>query len=151
MAFQAALDLQREVLRRPCDIGARAVGPGQIDSIQLRAQQIGQSSAALVHDDVVVPAEDRPGDGGGEVHPRTGRAHVPLVGDGRLAAVEEAPATGAGELAVGLRLDQERPLEPRDPRLETLKVSEPPVRQAGVKVADVDELVAKLKAMGVAA
>jgi len=29
-------------------------------------------------------------------------------------------------------------------------VSEPPVRQAGVKVADVDELVAKLKAMGVA-
>jgi len=37
------------------------------------------------------------------------------------------------------------------PRLETLKVSEPPVRQAGVKVADVDELVAKLKAMGVAA
>jgi len=36
------------------------------------------------------------------------------------------------------------------PRLKTLKVSEPPVRQAGVKVADVDELVAKLKAMGVA-
>jgi len=37
------------------------------------------------------------------------------------------------------------------PRLETLKVSEPPVRQAGAKVADVDELVAKLKALGVAA
>jgi len=37
------------------------------------------------------------------------------------------------------------------PRLETLKVSEPPKRQAGIKVADVDELVAKLKAMGVAA
>jgi len=36
------------------------------------------------------------------------------------------------------------------PRLKTLKVSEPPVRQAGVKVADVDELVAKLKSMGVA-
>ncbi len=36
------------------------------------------------------------------------------------------------------------------PRLKTLKVSEPPVRQAGVKVADVDELVAKLKAMGIA-
>jgi len=36
------------------------------------------------------------------------------------------------------------------PRLETLKVSEPPVRQAGVKVADVDELVTKLKALGVA-
>lgn len=37
------------------------------------------------------------------------------------------------------------------PRLETLKVSEPPKRQAGIKVADVDELVAKLKALGVAA
>jgi electron transfer flavoprotein beta subunit len=37
------------------------------------------------------------------------------------------------------------------PRLKTLKVAEPPKRVAGVKVADVDELVAKLKAMGVAA
>ena len=36
-------------------------------------------------------------------------------------------------------------------RLETLKVVEPPKRSAGVKVADVDELVAKLKALGVAA
>ncbi|UVO51167.1 electron transfer flavoprotein subunit beta/FixA family protein [Sphingomonas sp. SUN019] len=35
------------------------------------------------------------------------------------------------------------------PRLKTLKVVEPPKRTAGVKVADVDELVAKLKAMGV--
>ncbi len=31
------------------------------------------------------------------------------------------------------------------PRLETLKVAEPPVRQGGVKVADVDALVDKLK------
>ncbi len=31
------------------------------------------------------------------------------------------------------------------PRLTTLKVTEPPKRQAGVKVADVAELVAKLK------
>ncbi|ATE63077.1 electron transfer flavoprotein subunit beta/FixA family protein [Rhizorhabdus dicambivorans] len=37
------------------------------------------------------------------------------------------------------------------PRLKTLKVSEPPKRSAGIKVADVDELVAKLKALGVAA
>ncbi|MGN6501213.1 MAG: electron transfer flavoprotein subunit beta/FixA family protein, partial [Tsuneonella sp.] len=36
------------------------------------------------------------------------------------------------------------------PRLKTTKVSEPPVRQAGVKVADVDELVAKIKALGIA-
>ncbi|WP_033074160.1 electron transfer flavoprotein subunit beta/FixA family protein [Sphingopyxis sp. MWB1] len=35
------------------------------------------------------------------------------------------------------------------PRIKTVKVSEPPVRQAGIKVADVDELVAKLKALGV--
>jgi len=37
------------------------------------------------------------------------------------------------------------------PRLETLTVVEPPKRVAGIKVADVDELVAKLKALGVAA
>ena len=36
------------------------------------------------------------------------------------------------------------------PRLETLKVVEPPKRVAGVKVGSVDELVAKLKALGVA-
>ena len=36
------------------------------------------------------------------------------------------------------------------PRLKTLKVVEPPVRQAGEKVADVDALVAKLKALGIA-
>ncbi|OGS51532.1 MAG: electron transfer flavoprotein subunit beta [Erythrobacter sp. RIFCSPHIGHO2_12_FULL_63_10] len=36
------------------------------------------------------------------------------------------------------------------PRLKTLKVSEPPVRQAGIKVADVDELVGKIKALGIA-
>jgi len=37
------------------------------------------------------------------------------------------------------------------PHLKTLNVAEPPKRTAGVKVADVDELVAKLKALGVAA
>jgi electron transfer flavoprotein beta subunit len=36
------------------------------------------------------------------------------------------------------------------PRLKTLKVSEPPVRSAGIKVADVDALVTKLKELGVA-
>lgn len=35
------------------------------------------------------------------------------------------------------------------PRLQTLKTSEPPVRQAGSKLASVDELVAKLKEQGV--
>lgn len=37
------------------------------------------------------------------------------------------------------------------PRLKTLKVSEPPMRVAGIKVADVDALVAKLKDMGIPA
>ena len=36
------------------------------------------------------------------------------------------------------------------PRLKTLKVVEPGKRQAGVKVADVDELVVKLSALGIA-
>jgi electron transfer flavoprotein beta subunit len=35
-------------------------------------------------------------------------------------------------------------------RLKTLKVSEPPVRSAGIKVADVDALIGKLKELGVA-
>jgi electron transfer flavoprotein beta subunit len=34
------------------------------------------------------------------------------------------------------------------PRLKTLKVEEPPKRSAGIKVADVDALVAKLKGNG---
>ena len=36
------------------------------------------------------------------------------------------------------------------PRLTTHSVTEPPVRQAGIKVGSVDELVAKLKSLGVA-
>jgi electron transfer flavoprotein beta subunit len=35
------------------------------------------------------------------------------------------------------------------PRLKTLKVAEPPVRQAGIKVGSVDELIAKLKDMAI--
>ena len=37
------------------------------------------------------------------------------------------------------------------PRLETLKVVEPAKRSAGIKVGSVDELVAKLKGLGVVA
>jgi electron transfer flavoprotein beta subunit len=37
------------------------------------------------------------------------------------------------------------------PRLKTLKVAEPAARQAGVKVGSVDELVARLKTLGVVA
>jgi electron transfer flavoprotein beta subunit len=35
-------------------------------------------------------------------------------------------------------------------RLETLKVAEPPKRQAGIKVGSVDELVERLYGLGVA-
>ena len=35
-------------------------------------------------------------------------------------------------------------------RLKTLKVGEPPMRQAGIKVPDVDTLVAKIKELGIA-
>jgi electron transfer flavoprotein beta subunit len=35
-------------------------------------------------------------------------------------------------------------------RLETLKVVEPPKRQAGIKVGSVDELVERLKGLGIA-
>ena len=34
------------------------------------------------------------------------------------------------------------------PRLKTTHVAEPPVREAGIKVESVDELVGKLKEMG---
>jgi len=37
------------------------------------------------------------------------------------------------------------------PRLKVISVAEPPVRQAGIKVGSVDELVAKLKTLGVVA
>ncbi|KAG8749142.1 hypothetical protein FRC14_001661 [Serendipita sp. 396] len=36
------------------------------------------------------------------------------------------------------------------PRLETVKVTEPPKRQGGAKVGSVDELVGKLKEAGLA-
>ena len=98
-----------------------------------------------------------------------GKAKVTREVDGGLQVVEvKLPAI----VTTDLRLNQPRyaslpnimkakskPLDtktPADfgvdtaPRLKTLKVSEPPVRQAGIKVADVDELVAKLKALGIA-
>jgi electron transfer flavoprotein beta subunit len=34
------------------------------------------------------------------------------------------------------------------PRLEILKVSDPPTREAGVKVETVDEMIGKLKELG---
>jgi electron transfer flavoprotein beta subunit len=34
------------------------------------------------------------------------------------------------------------------PRLETLKVTDPPTREAGVRVQTVDEMIGKLKELG---
>ena len=34
------------------------------------------------------------------------------------------------------------------PRLETISVTEPPARKAGIKVENVDEMIAKLKELG---
>ena len=67
-----------------------------------------------------------------------------------------APATTTGKNVaprVAALLDVKSPADygvDITPRLTTHKVSEPPVRQAGIKVADVDALVAKLKDMGIA-
>jgi electron transfer flavoprotein beta subunit len=36
------------------------------------------------------------------------------------------------------------------PRLQTIKVAEPPKRQAGIKLGSVDELVERLKGLGIA-
>ena len=76
--------------------------------------------------------------------------------DGGLETVKLAlPAI----ITTDLRLNESKPLAnktPADygvdtsPRLKTLKVSEPAGRVAGIKVADVDALVAKLKELGVA-
>ena len=34
------------------------------------------------------------------------------------------------------------------PRIEKIKTEDPPVREAGIKVKDVDELLSKLKGLG---
>jgi electron transfer flavoprotein beta subunit len=53
---------------------------------------------------------------------------------------------------------KKKPIEEKTPadygvdvkaRLEVLKVTEPPVRQAGIKVESVEQLVSKLKEAGV--
>ena len=52
-----------------------------------------------------------------------------------------------GELRLGVLAADSGPIRAR--RLETLRVTEPAKRQAGEKVGSVDELVGKLKALGV--
>jgi len=104
-----------------------------------------------------------------KVEPDGGKVKVTREVDGGLETEElKVPAV----VTTDLRLNEPRyaslpnimkakskPLETKSPdelgvdiarRLEVLKVVEPPRRLAGVKVASVDELVGKLKALGVA-
>ncbi|MAX56583.1 MAG: electron transfer flavoprotein subunit beta [Alcanivoracaceae bacterium] len=104
-----------------------------------------------------------------EVNVADGKVKVTREIDGGLQTVElSLPAVVTTDLRLNepryaslpnIMKAKKKPLEiktPADfgvdtqPRIKTLKVSEPPTRAAGVKVADVDELVAKLKALGVA-
>ena len=55
------------------------------------------------------------------------------------------PSHQSGAFAPVADLGLEKDIEPR---LETLKVSEPPQRQGGAKVENVDELISKLKEAG---
>ena len=126
------------------------------------ANQVGQMLAAL--------AELPQGTFASKVEVADGKASVTREVDGGLETVQlSLPAVVTTDLRLNepryaslpnIMKAKKKPLEnktPADygvdtaPRLETVTVSEPPKRSAGVKVADVDELVAKLKAMGVAA
>ncbi|MGI8706357.1 MAG: electron transfer flavoprotein subunit beta/FixA family protein [Sphingomicrobium sp.] len=103
-----------------------------------------------------------------KVEPADGRVKVTREVDGGLETVDlKIPAV----VTTDLRLNEPRyaslpnimkakskPLETKTPddlgvdvsrRLETLKVSEPPKRQAGIKVESVDELIDKLRETGV--
>jgi electron transfer flavoprotein beta subunit len=103
-----------------------------------------------------------------KVEPADGRVKVTREVDGGLETVDlKIPAV----VTTDLRLNEPRyaslpnimkakskPLATKTPdelgvdisrRLETLKVSEPPRRQAGIKVESVDELIDKLRATGV--
>jgi electron transfer flavoprotein beta subunit len=105
-----------------------------------------------------------------KVEPGDGQVNVTREVDGGLETVKlKLPAV----VTTDLRLNEPRyaslpnimkakskPLETKSPgdygvdvarRLETLKVTEPAKRQAGIKVGSVDELIAKLRETGVVA
>ena len=78
--------------------------------------------------------------GGGHHRPSPERAALRLAAQHHEGQVEAARDQDARTISASTSA----------PRLETLKVAEPPKRQAGDKVGSVDELVGKLKALGVA-
>ena len=98
-----------------------------------------------------------------------GRLSVTREVDGGLQVIETAlPAIVTADLRLNepryaslpnIMKAKKKPLDTKSPadygvdtapRLTTTNVSEPPVRQAGEKVEDVDALVAKIKALGIA-
>ena len=104
-----------------------------------------------------------------KVEPADGRVKVTREVDGGLETVDlKVPAV----VTTDLRLNEPRyaslpnimkakskPLATKTPdelgvdvkrRLETIRVAEPPKREAGIKVGSVDELVERLKGMGIA-
>jgi len=144
---------------------AEAEAPGLVmlgkQSISDDSNQTGQMLAALM---------GRPqGTFANEVTVEDGSVTVKREVDGGLETVKLAlPAIVTTDLRLNepryaslpnIMKAKQKPLATKAPadygvdiaaRLKTLKVTEPPVRSAGIKVPDVDALVAKLKEMGVA-
>ena len=83
---------------------------------------------------------------------KLGEVHALVAGQG-VGGVADAAAKIAGVAKVHVADDAayaHQLAENVAPRIEIVKVNEPSKRQAGVKVGSVDELVAKLKSLGVA-
>ena len=81
-----------------------------------------------------------------------GEVHLIVAGAGCKAVADDAAKiAGVGKVHLADDASLGHALaENVAPRLKTLKVVEPAKRTAGIKVPDVDTLVAKLKEMGVA-
>ena len=83
------------------------------------------------------------------------RAALAFLGSTALPAMPAHATAQPSE--PGYSFDQPAQKTPEDygvdiaPRLATVKVVEPAKRQAGIKVGSVDELIAKLKTLGVVA
>ena len=76
------------------------------------------------------------------------RTHLPC---GQLAYFVDEFFSSKSQKAKKKKIDKKTPSDlgiDITPRVETLSVEDPPVREAGIKVETVDDLVAKLKEHG---
>ena len=110
-----------------------------------RPQGTFASEVTVEGDSVTVKREVDGGLGDGEAEAAGDRHHRPAS---ERAALCVAAQHHEGQVEADGEQDPGRLRRRYAPRLKTLKVTEPPVRQAGIKVADVDALVAKLKEHG---